>query len=248
MKKEEIAELAKKTAAQAAALCKTVPQKCSCLCQEAKKNPKQMVVAAVILVVAILLLSLAMCERKAPKKDVAPQKPVVETVVKEEPAAPQKPEAEAPAEVPAAVIEDKEATEPEVAEVVEVKPTNAVLTFTATAEKDFNYQVFYTVEREVWFDGSHVIDYQGRAGTHNYSIVLPEKEVFRIRLDFDEEPGTVTIKDIYLTGSQEADLNDFSAYELNQMEKTVVNKDGSFTFISNDRDPYMAYRPALLPE
>ena len=72
--------------------------------------------------------------------------------------------------------------------------------------------------------------------------------MYRIRLDFASNPGTVTVKDIYLMGAQRADLNQFGEYELNQIDKAVVNEDGSFTIISAQDDPYMAYRSPLLPE
>ena len=49
-------------------------------------------------------------------------------------------------------------------------------------------------------------------------------------------------------GAQRADLNQFGEYELNQIDKAVVNEDGSFTIISAQDDPYMAYRSPLLPE
>ena len=133
-------------------------------------------------------------------------------------------------------------------EVIEVEPENAVLMFTATAEKDFNYEVYYTVEREVWYDAEHVVAEEGKTGTHNYSIVLPEKAVYRIRLDFGSAPGTVTVKNVRLDGSQKADLNDFNNYEFAQIDKYQKNEDGSLTITSEQGDPYMAFRTELLSE
>lgn len=252
---------------------------------EAKKNPKQAVVAGVILMVAVLLLLLVLGgdkkEKSAPavkalpavkevvvetkevvakpepkvEAEVAAPTPVVEPdepkepAVEAEPIAKETPAAEAFVPTVEEAVEEAPADEESVSkEVIKIEPQNVVLTFTATAEKDFTYQVFYTVVREVWFDASHVIDYEGKAGTQKYSIVLPEKSIYRIRLDFGSEPGTVTIKDIYVTGSQVADLNDFSKYELNQLDKSTVNKDGSLTFVSHQADPYIAYREALQEE
>ena len=94
----------------------------------------------------------------------------------------------------------------------------------------------------------HVVAEEGKTGTHNYSIVLPEKAVYRIRLDFGSAPGTVTIKNIRLEGSQKADLNDIANCEINQIDKLTENEDGSITVTSAQEDPYIAYRTPLLPE
>lgn len=224
---------------------------------EEKNNMKQWVVAAIILVVAVLLFMLAF----SGKKETAPTVTAPET--KAEATAPaaeqrkQPEEKQMPAKESQAVSEEasdavvaaagSETPKPQ-KKAIKVEPQNVVLTFTATSEKDFNYEVFYTVEREVWFDAGHMVEYPGKSGTHRYSIVIPSDEVYRIRLDFASNPGTVTVKDIYLMGAQRADLNQFGEYELNQIDKAVVNEDGSFTIISAQDDPYMAYRSPLLPE
>lgn len=222
-----------------------------------KSNTKQWVVAGVILVTAILMLMLGFSgkETKAPEKTTPPQveQPVAKPEpVAAEPVAPKVEEAEPKIEEAPAVAEpapkaEEKPAEPE-KEVIKVEPKNAVLMFTATAEKDFNYEVYYTVEREVWYDAEHVVAEEGKTGTHNYSIVLPEKAVYRIRLDFGSAPGTVTIKNIRLEGSQKADLNDIANCEINQIDKLTENEDGSITVTSAQEDPYIAYRTPLLPE
>ena len=82
-----------------------------------------------------------------------------------------------------------------------------VLTFTATSEKDFNYEVFYTVEREVWFDAGHMVEYPGKAGTHRDCIGIPSDEVYRIRLDIASNPGSVSVKDIILMVGNKKEFN-----------------------------------------
>jgi hypothetical protein len=87
--------------------------------------------------------------------------------------------------------------------------------------------------------------YQGKAGEEKYSIVLPTDKIYLIRFDFGENPEEVTIKNIYLTGSQKADLNDFTYCDFNELENIRKNEDGSLTFTSTTSDPYLAYRKQL---
>ena len=117
-----------------------------------------------------------------------------------------------------------------------------VLNFTAKTIKPISFDVYYTNKREVWFDAQHYVTHHGQSGIHTYSIVLPEEVIYRIRLDFGTNPGKVTIKNIYLSGGMQYDLNDFSIYEFKQLENIKHNKDGSLTFTSTGNDPYMAYR------
>lgn len=223
--------------------------KCCQLCTEVKKDPKQLIVGAIILVVALLLLFFAFKESDKPQEKVVPQ-PVVEqkAEVKEPVVEPTVPAVQPKEEEPEDLITESQEELKPVKEVIKIEPKNAVLTFTAKAAQDFDYQVFYTVEREVWFDPTHVVTHKAKAGTHKYSIVLPVKEIFRLRLDYGEAPGKVTIKDIYLTGSQTADLNDFTLYDFNQIDSYKVNKDNSLTINASGNDPFMIYQKALLAE
>ena len=203
-----------------------IKQRIQTVIAEAKQNPKQAVVALVILLFALILMIMSLGKEEesisepSSKEIVAAEQVVAKPAVKEIP----------------------------VKQPIKIEPQNAVVTFTATAEKEFTYAIYYTVEREVWFEEKYKVEYPGKIGKHKYSIVLPEKEVFRVRIDFGSNPGEVTIKDIFVTGSQKADLNNFADYELHQFEKTTQNKDGSFTIKSTQEDPYMAFLDALLPE
>ncbi len=237
--------------------------------KDVKITKKQMIVAGIIVLVAIILLASVFGgkkeEAKAPIVKVEEKLPVQEENKVQEPTVEQIEEqkveqevqpieevAPAPAPTPQVVTTEEENTEkniPEVTkEVIEVEPQNSVLTFETTTEKALNYQIFYTVEREVWYDASHVIEHQGEAGSHKYSIVIPSGKVFRIRIDFDSNPGKVTIKNIYLDGTQKADLNNFDEYAYNQIDAKDKNKDGSLTITSQQDDPYMEYLTPLLPE
>jgi len=178
-----------------------------------KNNLKQVIVATVILIFAIVLLVIGLSglfsKKQVIKQEVVKEK--VETVVEEV-----------------------------------KKPTNVVVNFTATTENPITYEIFYTTEREVWFDGSHTLSVEGKEGQYTYAIDLPLEKIYRFRLDFGSNPGKVTIKDIYLSGTQEYDLNNFDLYEFKNINNVEKDKDGNVTFTSDNEDPYMAYRPALI--
>ena len=227
--------------------------------KEIKITKKQKIVAGIIVAVAvILLISVFSGEKTEPTKPTSAPIKVEEKLPEEavkvvEPKTAEKVEEKPQAVEPAKVEEPQKAVEekelPKVTkEIIEVEPKNSVLTFEATSEKPLNYQVFYTVKREVWYDASHVVEHAGEAGTHKYSIVIPSDKVYRVRIDFDSNPGKVTIKNIYLDGTQKADLNNFDGYAYNQIDTKTKNKDGSLTLTSGEDDPYMEYLTPLLPE
>ncbi len=237
--------------------------------KEIQITKKQKIVAGIIALVTLILLVSVFGGKKAEEKTapsvavkVEEKMPIKEEAEVQKPSEQQpevkeavEAEAVEPAteetEVEEKVVEEEvdEGKIPEATkEVIKVEPKNSVLTFEATTEKALNYQVFYTVEREVWYDAEHVVDHQGEAGTHKYSIVIPSDKVFRIRIDFDANPGKVIIKNIYLDGTQKADLNNFDGYAYNQIDAKDKNKDGSLTITSQQDDPYMEYLTPLLPE
>lgn len=126
------------------------------------------------------------------------------------------------------------------------KPTNVMVMFETTTEKDVEYQVYYTVVREVWFSEDHVARLQGKKGTHYYVLNLPVEQIHKFRLDFGSAPGKVTVHDIRLMGTQSEDLSNFNEYRYHQMTDIEIDESG-VSFESLLRDPFMIYRPRLLP-
>ena len=207
---------------------------------EKKTNKKQYIVAAIIALVAIIMLISVASEKK--EKAVEPS-PVVEKQQTQE-VSKSSEDTEKKEEV-----KQEAKAQPEVKkDIIKIEPENAVLTFEATSDKAFDYQIFYTVEREVWFDATHVVDVAGKEGLHKYSVVIPSDKVYRVRIDFGSEPGMVTIRNIYMNGVQQADLNNFDKYSYNKIDKKNKNNDGSLTIISSQEDPFIEYKEALLPE
>ena len=185
-----------------------------------KKNPKQVIVGAIIFLAAVILILVSCSSEK--KEEIIYAK------------------------VPTQKVEIKKEVLPTVDEVAEVKvkageQKYVYFNFTAQADKDFNYQVFYTVKDEIWYDPKHVVSVTGKAGEQTYKVAIPADKIYRVRLDFDGENEEVTVSNIYLTGEQEADLNNFKDYLFNDIAKKTINKDGSLTVITKEQDPHIGY-------
>ncbi len=202
-------------------VCKFIKEKSIVIYNEIKKNPKQGIVAGVIFLFAILLIIFSL---RGSKDETSA---VLETTKTSE------------------VVSDINVKK-------EVKrafqPTTAVLKFTAKTEKPLVFEVFYTVEREVWFDPQHFVTYQGKAGLNEYEIELPVKEVFRVRLDFGSNPGTVVLSNLEMIGTQNADLRDTNNYDFRNIETYEINPNNDVIFTSQDKDPFIIYKNSLLPE
>ena len=203
-------------------------QKSILLYKKMKANPKQSIIACSILLVAIIVLILGLSN--SPKEKVVIPDISLNDI---------------------RYIEDVDTTKASSTVTLEksklpAKPTNVVFNFTATITKPIVFEVFYTVKREIWFDKEHSVLLKGIKGTNEYSVVLPSDKIYRIRLDFGSNPGKVKVKNLYLSGTQEFDLNNFSRYELNQLENVVIKKDGGLSFTSSGNDPYIAYHPRLI--
>ena len=244
MKKEEILALLKKylNKEKFQTILASIKQnlnkdKFKSLYNTAKQNPKQLIVAGIILLFAIIILTLGLKDKPAPKvvlpevniKDLAPHKEETKTI---------------PLKGAEKTITTKDGYDSEISKEVYV-PTTAVLNFTATLEQDMTFEVFYTTKRDTWFNSSEVLRYNATEGTNTYAIELPVKEIYRIRLDFAENSGAITFSDMHLSGTQEADLRDYSLYEFSQLGEITYNEDGSISFVVSSKDPYIAYRKEL---
>ena len=124
-------------------------------------------------------------------------------------------------------------------------PKNVIVGFSTTAEQDVTYDIYYTPVRETWFTEDYVIHVNGKKGTHFYHINLPVDKIYAFRLDFGSRPGAVTVHDVRLMGTQNADLSDFSQYQYNELQNATIDEKGDLSFVATERDPYMAYKYQL---
>lgn len=124
---------------------------------------------------------------------------------------------------------------------------NVTLNFTITADKDMKYEIYYTTKAKEDFTEENMIIHQSKEGTQSYSIPLPVRQISRFSLKFENNVGKITIKDLSLSGSQQADLNNFNLYEFFQVDDLHINDDNSVSFTSGSDTPSIAYYPSLLP-
>ena len=130
------------------------------------------------------------------------------------------------------------------------KPTSekVTLNFTITADKDMDYKVYYTTKASEPFSQEKKISYRGKSGTHSYGVHLPVSQISRFSIEFEKAAGNIKVKDIFLSGSQNEDLNNFNMYQFAQMNNIQVNDDKSISFTSYARAPSLIYYPSLIPE
>ncbi|MBP5698165.1 MAG: hypothetical protein J6W96_01385 [Alphaproteobacteria bacterium] len=200
---------------------------------------KQLVLGIIILLTAILLLSLSFCNKqeKIQESNKILSKEINTTFNQK-----------AVASEKNILKEDSVEAAIEKVKKIEDSMDKVVISFITTTEKNFNYKVYYTEDNESEFDEEHSVTYPGQAGMNKYSIILPVKKIARFRLNFSDKAGKVTIRDIYMAGSQKADLSDFTKYEFYQVENVSLNADNSLSFVSNTTDPALLYTSSLLEE
>lgn len=125
-------------------------------------------------------------------------------------------------------------------------PQNVLVVFEATSKEPVDYEIYYTVERETWYNEDNKVTVKGKSGAHRYVASLPVERIYNIRIDFGENPGAMLVSDIRLMGTQAALLNNFENYYYNQIDKHVITPKGQLFFISQEEDPFMIYNDDLL--
>ena len=126
--------------------------------------------------------------------------------------------------------------------VTEAKNDQGVtLNFAIEMKEDSEFQVYYTTEKDEEFSEGKSVSIQGKKGENQYEAALPAKEVVYIRLKIKSAQEHITLKSMYVTGAQEATLNEIPYYEMYQFDKIKINEDGSLTFNTLDDDAYLSY-------
>ncbi len=117
---------------------------------------------------------------------------------------------------------------------------NITVTFNSYAEKDIEYQVFYTEARGQSFNGNRSVKKNVAAGKQTVEIELPIKYINRFRLDIGSNPGNVEISDIRLKGEKIVllDNRNFS-YSQDVAEHNTDNEKLHIKSIQSD--PYIVY-------
>lgn len=208
-----------------------------------KVDKKQLIVGIIILIIAILTLAYAfmgMGDKAATTEETAT---VTEVTAPETPAA--KAEAKAEPKVEAKVEQKAAEEKKEVAAKEEKEKPHVFLSFTATAEKDLEYVISYTTEKDPYFNGKNVVTQPIKKGTENYKVEFPVEKVVSFRLDMGIDSGKMTVKNIKFVGSQEEDISNPMYYEI--MGKIEVVSGNSFV-INEKQMPTLIYHPEFKAE
>ena len=120
---------------------------------------------------------------------------------------------------------------------------NIVVSFNANAEKDIQYQVFYTEDNGQNFDEKQSVKKKVKTGKQRIAIVLPIQKILNFRLDIGSVPGEVIISDLQAMGSRTLRL-DYSEFNQRNIDKYEV-KNNKLYVTSYQEDPYLPYRIKL---
>lgn len=120
-------------------------------------------------------------------------------------------------------------------------PKNVFVYLEATSTKAVDYEVYYTVAPETWYNEDNVMRIKGKSGMHGYVFSLPVDRIYNLRIDFGENPESILVSNIRLFGTQSMYLSDFSKYQYNQFDQRSITSNGQLFFVSHGDDPFMAY-------
>ncbi len=115
------------------------------------------------------------------------------------------------------------------------------VSFEIDAPKAFESQVFYTIHEDETINEAHSIRHPVSQGKSTHTIDLPIKKIYKFRFDFGNNPETVTIKNLTLSGKA-LDFHDF-VFNKHIASKTIGTD--TLTITSTTDDPYIVYKKDL---
>ena len=121
--------------------------------------------------------------------------------------------------------------------------SNMVLSFKIATNKAFEAQVFFQNTQNSKFSEHHSVKQNVRAGTQNVSIKIPAKHIYKIRLDFGNKPGAITVDNIIIHAKTSVVLDPTQFQPRNIESYSVTNN--QIIINSNSHDPYIIYKPTL---
>ena len=121
--------------------------------------------------------------------------------------------------------------------------SNTVLSFKITTTNAFEAQVFFQDTQNSKFSESQSVKQHIRVGTHNVSIKIPAKHIYKIRLDFGNNPGAITVDNIVIRAKASLILEPAQFQPRNIESYSVTNN--QIIINSNSHDPYIIYKPTL---
>lgn len=117
------------------------------------------------------------------------------------------------------------------------------LSYTISSEKSDIYQVFYSDDLEWKEENSQKVEYKKNNSKEVFKFSIPKKTRY-IRMDFGNQPGYLSVKDINISSlglKADLDLDQFGDKN-NQNQILSLNKtDWGFEITTEGNDPYIIY-------
>lgn len=115
-----------------------------------------------------------------------------------------------------------------------------IVSFDAIADKDIEYQVFYTEADGQIFNQKQSVRKTVKKGKSKVEILLPIEKIMKFRLDFGVIPGSVKFKNLQISGQKSIKICEITDLRLNQIDK-ITKENDFFQITSNQGDPYIIY-------
>lgn len=114
-----------------------------------------------------------------------------------------------------------------------------------TTEKDVEYTIQYTTDEKEDFNDDQSVKFIAKQGRNQYNIALPVRSIARFQMKFNADMGRLILDGISLAGSQVADMNDFTQYEMFSLNRIYLTEEGELSFEPNSANAFIRYRPKL---
>lgn len=122
--------------------------------------------------------------------------------------------------------------------------SKVIISFGTKNETGFDYQIFYTSSPSAHFSGEKSVRQWTGKGYHILTFELPTYRLERLRIDFGNYPGKVSISHINVKGSKLKVLGDFNKF-VPRYISGYKNNGVSLEIESHENDPQIVYREPL---
>lgn len=118
-----------------------------------------------------------------------------------------------------------------------------IVVFNSQAQKDINYQVFYTEEKGQGLKEQNSVRKFIKSGNHQVVIELPTPQIVKFRLDIGRNSGKIIISDLRLKAQKTINM-DYKHFNKNQIDSYKI-KGNKLILFSSGKDPYIVYKKEL---
>lgn len=118
-----------------------------------------------------------------------------------------------------------------------------VIKFASLAEKDIQYQIFYTESDSQNFNEHQSVSQNVKSGYQKVKFVLPIDKIVKFRLDIGRQPEKIIISGLKINGRHKI-LPDYNEFHQNQIDKLII-KGRRLHIESMHDDPFLIYKKPL---